>query len=77
MEGVSTHKVDDLLQAMGITGIDKSQVTHIFKALDEVAAYLRNRPLEGRYPHVRLEALCLKARLNHRIVSQAVVIAIG
>jgi transposase-like protein len=77
VEGVSTRKVDDLLQAMGLTGIDKSQVSRICKSLDEVVTDFRNRPLEGRYPCVWLDATYLKVRQNHRIVSQAMVIAIG
>jgi len=77
VEGVSTRKVDDLLQAMGLTGIDKSQVSRICKGLDEVVQDFRNRPLEGRYPYVWLDGLYLKVRQNHRIVSMAVVIAIG
>ena len=77
VEGVSTRKVDDLLQAMGLTGIDKSQVSRICKSLDAVVQEFRNRPLEGRYPYVWLDATFLKVRQNHRIVSQAVVLAIG
>jgi len=77
VEGVSTRKVDDLLQAMGLSGIDKSAVSRTCKALDEVVQEFRNRPLEGRYPFVWLDALYLKVRQNHRIVSQAMVIAIA
>jgi len=77
VEGVSTRKVDDLLQALGLSGIDKSQVSRICKGLDEVVQDFRNRPLEGRYPYVWLDALYLKVRQNHRIVSMAIVIAIG
>ncbi len=77
VEGVSTRKVDDLLQAMGLTGIDKSQVSRICKGLDEVVQEFRNRPLEGRYPYIWLDALYLKVRQNHRIVNLALVIAIG
>lgn len=77
VEGVSTRKVDDLLQAMGLTGIDKSQVSRICKGLDEVVQEFRNRPLEGRYPYVWLDAIYLKVRQNHRIVSLALVIALG
>jgi len=69
--------VDDLLQAMGLSGIDKSAVSRTCKALDEVVQEFRNRPLEGRYPFVWLDALYLKVRQNHRIVSQAMVIAIA
>jgi transposase-like protein len=77
VEGVSTRKVDDLLQALGLTGIDKSTVSRICKGLDEVVTEFRNRPLEGRYPYLWLDATYLKVRQNHRIVSQALVIAIG
>jgi putative transposase len=77
VEGVSTRRVDDLLQALGLTGIDKSRVSRICKELDEVVEPFRNRPLEGQYPFVWLDALYLKVRQNHRIVSQALVIATG
>ena len=77
VEGVSTRRVDDLLQALGLTGIDKSKVSRICKELDEVVEPFRNRPLEGPYPFVWLDALYLKVRSNHRIVSLALVIAIG
>jgi len=76
VQGVSTRKVDDLLQALGLTGIDKSRVSRICKELDEVVGYFRNRPLLGAYPYVRLDALYLKVRQDHRIVSQAVIVAI-
>ena len=77
IEGVSTRKVDDLLQALGLTGIDKSAVSRICKDLTAVVEAFRNRPLEGSYPYVWLDALYVKVRVNHRIVNQAVVIAIG
>ena len=77
VEGVSTRKVDDLLKALGLTGIDKSKVSRICKELDELVEQFRNRPLEGAYPYLWLDALYLKVRQNHRIVSLAVVIAIG
>jgi len=77
INGVSTRKVDELLQSLGLTGIDKSQVSRICKELDTLAEGFRNRPLEGSHPYVWLDALYLKVRQNHRVVSQAVVIAIG
>jgi len=77
VEGVSTRRVDDLLQALGLTGIDKSRVSRICKELDEIVERFRSRPLEGQYPFVWLDALYLKVRDNHRIVSQALVIATG
>lgn len=77
VKGVSTRKVDDLLQALGLTGIDKSKVSRICKELDELVEGFRNRRLEGEYPYLWLDALYLKVRQNHRIVNQAMVIAIG
>jgi len=74
---VSTRKVDDLLQALGLTGIDKSKVSRICKELDGVVAAFRDRPLNDAYPYLWLDALYLKVRQNGRIVSLAVVIAIG
>jgi putative transposase len=74
IEGVSTRKVDDLLKALGLTGIDKSKVSRICKELDEVVEQFRNRPLEGEYPYLWLDALYLKVRQNHRIVSLAMVV---
>jgi len=77
ISGVSTRKVDELLRALGLTGIDKSQVSRICKELDGLVEELRNRPLEGNYPYLWLDALYLKVRQNHRVVSQAAVIAIA
>src|SRR5262249_16789012 len=76
-EGVSTRKVDELLQALGLTGVDKSAVSRMCRELDELVATFRMRPLEASYPYLWLDALYLKVRQNHRIVSQAVVIAVG
>ncbi len=51
IEGVSTRKVDDLLQAMGLTGIDKSRVSRIFQSLVETVSSFRNRRLEAEDPY--------------------------
>jgi transposase-like protein len=77
IQGVSTRKVDELVQALGLTGVDKSAVSRMCRELDDVVEQFRQRPLEGAYPYVWLDALYLKVRQNHRIVSQAVVIAVG
>jgi len=77
VEGVSTRRVDDLLQALGLTGIDKSKVSRICKELDHVVEAFRSRPLEGSYPYLWLDAVYLKVRHNHRIVGQALVVATG
>jgi putative transposase len=77
LKGVSTRKVDDLLKAMGLTGIDKSKVSRICKELDQAVEQFRQRPLQESYPYVWLDALYLKVRQNHRVVSLAMVIAVG
>jgi putative transposase len=77
VKGISTRKVDDLVQALGLSGVDKSKVSRICKGLDELVQDFRQRPLEGEYPYVWLDALYLKVRQNHRVVSLAVVIAVG
>ena len=78
LHGVSTRKVDDLVKALGAdTGISKSEVSRICADLDEEVAAFRDRPLEDAYPYVFLDATYCKARVNHRVVSQAVVVAVG
>jgi transposase-like protein len=77
VKGVSTRKVDDLVRALGLKGIDKSKVSRICKALDEVVDKFRNRPLEREYPYLWLDALYPKVRQNHRVVGMALVIAVG
>jgi transposase-like protein len=75
--GVSTRKVDDLVQALGLSGIDKSKVSRLCQALDTQVETFRQRPLIGTHPYVWLDALYLKVRENQRIVNKALVIAIG
>lgn len=76
--GVSTRRVDDLVQALGLAGISKSQVSLICQELDHEVEQFRSRPLgEAVYPYVWLDATFVKARANGRVSSQAVVIAIG
>ena len=77
VHGVSTRKVDDLVKALGMSGISKSRVSEICEQLDEEVERFRNRPLEGPYPYVWLDATYLKARQDGRVVSTAVVIAVG
>ena len=75
--GVSTRKVDDLVQAMGLSGISKSQVSKLCKEIDErVGAFLK-RPLEGDWPYLWLDATYLKVRQGGRIVSVAAIIAMA
>jgi len=77
VEGVSTRKVDQLVQSLGLDGIDKSRVSRICRELDEAVQSFRQRALDAAYPYVWLDALYLKVRQNHRIVNMALVIAIG
>lgn len=77
VHGVSTRKVDGLVKALGMTGISKSRVSELCEELDEEVGRFRNRPLEGPYPYVWLDATYLKARQDGRVASVAVVIAIG
>jgi len=77
VKGASIRKLEGLLKAPGLTGIEKSRVSRICKELDQAVHVLRNRPLQGNYPYLWLDALYLKVRQDHCIVSQAMVIAIG
>jgi putative transposase len=79
LHGVSTRKVDDLVKALGAdTGISKSEVSRICADLDAEVAAFRDRSLTGQtFPYVFLDATYCKARVNRRVVSQAVVVATG
>ena len=77
VKGVSTRKVEDLVQRLGMTGVSKSQVSRLCQALDADVERFRSRRLDGPYPYVWLDATFVKAREAGRVVSQAVVIAIG
>jgi len=79
LHGVSTRKVDDLVKALGAdTGISKSEVSRICQGLDAEVASFRDRSLSDiAYPYVFLDATYCKVRIDHRVVSQAVVVAIG
>ncbi|MFD8615354.1 IS256 family transposase [Streptomyces sp. NPDC059631] len=79
VHGVSTRSVDDLVKALGAdTGISKSEVSRICQDLDGQLTAFRGRPLgHVRFPYVYLDATYCKARVEHQIVSRAVVIATG
>ena len=77
VQGVSTRSVDDLVKAMGMSGISKSQVSRLCGEIDEKIATFLNRPLEGDWPYIWLDATYLKVRQDGRIVSVAVIIAVG
>lgn len=75
--GVSTRKVDDLVQAMGLTGIGKSTVSKLCKDIDERVGAFLDRPLSGEWPYLWLDATYLRQREGGRIVSVAAIIAVA
>lgn len=77
IQGVSTRSVDALVQAMGMSGIAKSQVSRLCEEIDGKIAVFLDRPLEGDWPYLWLDATYLKARMGGRIVSTAVIIAVA
>jgi transposase-like protein len=77
IQGVSTRSVDELVRAMGMTGISKSQVSRLCGEIDgKIAAFL-DRPLEGEWPYIWLDATYVKARRDGHVVSVAVIVAVG
>jgi len=77
VHGVSTRSVDDLVKAMGMTGISKSQVSRLCEEIDEKVKAFLCRPIEGDWPYLWIDATYLKVRQSGRIVSVAVIIAVG
>jgi len=77
VQGISTRSVDDLVKALGMTGVSKSQVSRLCAEIDDKIATFLNRPLEGDWPYVWLDATYVKVRQQGRIVSAAVIIAVG
>jgi putative transposase len=75
--GVSTRKVEAVVEAMGAQGMSKSEVSRMAAVLDAQVDAFRKRTLEGEFPYVWLDALYLKVRENGRIVSKAVLVAFG
>ena len=77
VQGVSTRRVDELVKPLGLDGISKSQVSHLCQELDAEVERFRSRKLEGSYPYLWVDATFLKVRDGGRVVSMAVVIAVG
>ena len=77
VQGISTRSVDDLVKTLGMTGVSKSQVSRLCGEIDDKIATFLNRPLEGDWPYVWLDATYVKVRQQGRIVSVAVIIAVG
>lgn len=77
IQGVSTRAVDDLVQAMGGSGVSKSQVSRLCEEIDERVNAFLNRPIEGDWPYLWIDATYVKVRQEGRIVSVATIIAVG
>ena len=77
IQGVSTRSVDDLVKALGMEGISKSQVSRLCGEIDERVHAFLARPIEGDWPYVWLDATYVKVRRDHQIVSVAIIVAVG
>jgi transposase-like protein len=77
INGVSTRAVDQLAEALGLKGISKDQVSRICRELDGQVTAFRTRRLDAEYPYLMLDATFEKVRENGRVISMAVLIAVG
>ena len=77
VQGVSTRSVDDPVQAMGMSGMSKSRVSRPCSEIDDKVRSFPDRPLEGDWPYLRLDATYVKVLENGRIVSVAAIIAVA
>ncbi len=77
IQGVSTRSVDDLVKALGMSGVSKSQVSRLCEEIDDRVKTFLDRPIEGDWPYLWIDATYVKVRQNGRIVSVAVIVAVG
>ena len=77
IQGVSTRSVDDLVKALGMSGVSKSQVSRLCEEIDGRVKTFLDRPIEGDWPYLWIDATYVKVRQNGRIVSVAVIVAVG
>ena len=77
IQGISTRSVDDLVKALGMDGISKSQVSRLCEDIDERVNAFLERPIEGDWPYLWIDATYVKVRRNGRIVSVAAIVAVG
>jgi putative transposase len=77
IQGISTRSVDELVRALGMSGVSKSQVSRLCGELDERVGAFLNRPIEGDWPYLWIDATYVKTREAGRIVSVAVIVAVG
>jgi putative transposase len=76
-QGVSTRKVEALVQTLGIAGLSKSEVSRLCASLDAQVGAFRTRRLDAVYPYLWLDARYERVREDHRVVSMAVIVADG
>ena len=77
IQGISTRSVDELVKAMGMSGISRSQVSRLCEEIDERVKAFLDRPIEGDWPYLWVDATYVKVRQAGRIVSVAVIVAVG
>ena len=77
IQGISTRSVDDLVKAMGMSGVSKSQVSRLCEEIDERVQTFLDRPIEGDWPYLWIDATYVKSRQAGRVVSVAVIIAVA
>src|SRR6185312_1231641 len=77
IQGVSTRSVDELVKAMGMSGISRSQVSRLCEEIDERVQAFLTRPIEGDWPYLWIDATYVKGRQDGRIVSLAAIVAVG
>jgi putative transposase len=77
IQGVSTRSVDELVKALGMSGVSKSQVSRLCAEIDERVKAFLDRPIEGDWPYLWIDATYVKVRAAGRIVSVAVIVAVG
>ena len=77
VQGISTRSVDELVKAMGGSGVSKSQVSRLCEEIDEKVQAFLTRPIEGDWPYLWIDATYVKVRQAGRIVSVAVIVAVG
>ncbi len=77
IQGISTRSLDDLVKALGMDGISKSQASRLCEELDERVHAFLDRPIEGDWPYLWIDATYVKVRQNGRIVTVAVIVAVG
>jgi transposase-like protein len=77
IQGISTRSVDDLVKTLGMSGISKSQVSRLCEEIDDRVKTFLERPIEGDWPYLWIDGTYVKVRENGRVVSKAVIIAVG